>query len=184
VRDPRVPPPGLTLVIGGIRSGKSEYAERLACAFGERIAYVATGTASDAEMQARINLHRQRRPAMWITMGASHGRIADMLEPHIGQIQGVLLDDLGGLATQVLMQATTIAEAAARMDQEREAFWSLVQSANVPAVVVTSEVGLALVPTTDLGRRFADLLGNANQGWASIASNVTMVVAGMPLRLK
>jgi adenosylcobinamide kinase / adenosylcobinamide-phosphate guanylyltransferase len=179
-----MPSPDLTLITGGVRSGRSEYAERLASAMGERIAYVATGTASDAEMRHRIELHRRRRPASWITVEVSDGRIADVIEPHIGLVQGVLLDDLGGLVSQVLLQTPTVAEADAQMERERQAFWSLTQAVNVPSVVVTSEVGLALVPTTELGRRFVDVLGTANQRWASLAADVTMVIAGLPLRLK
>jgi adenosylcobinamide kinase/adenosylcobinamide-phosphate guanylyltransferase len=174
----------LTLITGGIRSGKSELAERLAREAGERVAYLATGVAIDDEMRTRIDQHRRRRPRGWITLEASEGRMTALLESHLGNVQAVLLDDLGGLAAQLVMRTATVEEADDLMAREEQAFKALVHTARVPSIVVTSEVGLALVPTTDLGRRFADVLGRANQRWASAASNVTVVIAGLPLRLK
>jgi adenosylcobinamide kinase/adenosylcobinamide-phosphate guanylyltransferase len=82
------------------------------------------------------------------------------------------------------MRTTTVEEADSLMAWEEQAFMTLLRAARKPGIVVTSEVGLALVPTTDLGRRFADVLGRANQRWAREASHVTMVIAGLPLRLK
>jgi adenosylcobinamide kinase / adenosylcobinamide-phosphate guanylyltransferase len=176
--------PDLTLIIGGIRSGKSELAERLAGEYGASIGYVATGAASDNEMQARVEEHRRRRPEGWVTVEAPEGRVAAMLEDHIGGIQAVLLDDIGGLVTQVVFGTKTVAEADALLEREERAFLSLMQSAMLPSIVVTSEVGLSLVPTSEIGRRFADVLGRANQRWATCASNVMLVIAGLPMRLK
>jgi adenosylcobinamide kinase/adenosylcobinamide-phosphate guanylyltransferase len=176
--------PILALVTGGIRSGKSDVAERMAGEYGASIGYVATGVASDDEMRARIDEHRRRRPKSWITVEAPEGRVAALLESHLGGIQGVLLDDLGGLATQAVLTSTSLEEADLLMERELEAFISLTRAAMLPSVVVTSEVGLSLVPTTDMGRRFIDVLGRANQNWAKSATSVTLVIAGIPLRVK
>jgi adenosylcobinamide kinase/adenosylcobinamide-phosphate guanylyltransferase len=174
----------LTLITGGIRSGKSELAERLASELGDRIAYVATGVATDPEMQVRIDEHRQRRPESWVTVEAPRGHVASVLQPHLKVVRGVLLDDLGGLASQHVLRTASVSDADAGMREEEQAILSVVGAAGLPTIVVTSEVGLALVPPTDLGRRFADVLGRANQRWANVASNVTMVIAGLPVRLK
>ena len=176
--------PDLTLIIGGVRSGKSELAERLVGEYGASIAYVATGAAADDEMQVRIEAHRRRRPQAWMTVEVPYGGVAGALEEHAGDIQAVLLDDLGGLATQAVLKTTTVTEADALMEREERAFLSLTQSAMLPSVVVTSEVGLSLVPTSEIGRRFADVLGRANQRWATNATNVMVVIAGLPMRLK
>lgn len=176
--------PDLTLIIGGVRSGKSELAERLVGEYGASIAYVATGASADDEMQARIEAHRRRRSHAWITVEAPDGGVAAALEEHVGGIQAVLLDDLGGLATHAVLRTATVTEADALMEREERGFLSLMQSTMLPSVVVTSEVGLSLVPTSEIGRRFADVLGRANQRWASQATNVMVVIAGLPMRLK
>ena len=126
----------LTLIIGGIRSGKSELAERLASEYGERIAYLATGAASDSEMQARIAEHRRRRISTWITLEAPEGRLGAMLEPHMGGIHAVLLEDLGGLAAQAVLRQPTIEKAHAVMEQEEHSFQSLIQAAKLPAMEI------------------------------------------------
>lgn len=175
--------PALTLVIGGIRSGKSELGERLVGAFGERVAYLATGSAGDAEMQSRIEAHRSRRSKRWITVEASSG-LADELAPIVGGVQAVLLDDLSGLATSAVLTYATMDDAEAWIIREEQALWSLSQDRNLPIVAVTSEVGFSLVPVSDLGRRYADLMGELNQRWAARASVVYLIVAGIPLQLK
>jgi adenosylcobinamide kinase / adenosylcobinamide-phosphate guanylyltransferase len=174
----------LTLITGGIRSGKSELAERLASELGRRIAYLATGAAIDAEMRARIAAHQHRRPSSWITVEAGGGRIAELMEPHSEHVQGILLDDLGGLASYAVLHTESIVAAEAWMEREEESIFSLLRTRALPAVAVTSEVGLSLVPTNELGRRFTDVLGRANQRWAGVATSVTFVVAGLPWKLK
>jgi adenosylcobinamide kinase / adenosylcobinamide-phosphate guanylyltransferase len=174
----------LTLVTGGIRSGKSELAESLAGDLGERIAYVATGVPIDSEMRERIEQHRSRRPATWITLEVGAQTIADAIRPHAAEVQGMLLDDLGSLAARALRETGSSAEADAWLQREEQALWSLLEAHALPTVVVTGEVGLALVPVNELGRRFTDVLGNANQRWAARAESLILVVAGVPWRLK
>ena len=174
----------LTLVTGGIRSGKSALAERLASELGERIAYVATGAANDAEMRARIAAHQHRRPSSWITVEAEGGRIAELMEPHSEHVHGILLDDIGGLASYAVLHTDSIVAAEEWMEREEESIFSLLRTSTLPAIAVTSEVGLSLVPTNQLGRRFTDVLGRANQRWAEVATGVTFVVAGLPWKLK
>ncbi|MFN0070130.1 MAG: bifunctional adenosylcobinamide kinase/adenosylcobinamide-phosphate guanylyltransferase [Chloroflexota bacterium] len=176
--------PNITLVTGGIRSGKSEFAERCAYDLGERIAYVATGAPVDAEMQARIQAHKLRRPDCWITVEVSLGKITGLLAPVIGQIDGILLDDLAGLVSAAVIETSTVAEANKLLEGEEQSLWSIIRPAGIPLVAVTGEVGLSLVPLSELGRRFTDVLGDTNKRWASQAQAVHLVVSGLNLQLK
>jgi adenosylcobinamide kinase/adenosylcobinamide-phosphate guanylyltransferase len=171
----------LLLVIGGVRSGKSAFAERLASAANRPVAYLATGEAGDAEMSVRIAKHRARRPAAWLTVEAP-------LEPatalrRLDSEMVVLIDCIGLLVSNHLLREAD-AEAAAR--RVVEAVGALVDAAverAAPTVVVTAEVGLSLVSVTSLGRRFQDVLGEVNQRLAAAAGTVYLVVAGIGLRL-
>jgi adenosylcobinamide kinase/adenosylcobinamide-phosphate guanylyltransferase len=178
---------GLTLVLGGIRSGKSQVAERLARARdGAAVVYLATATAGDAEMAARIAHHRARRPAGWRTVEAPTGLAAALaaLDPSPAV---VLLEDLGLLLTNLLLTPTGdarppyVAEAALAAEITALLAWQAATGADL--IVVSNEVGLAPVPLTPLGRVFADLLGRANQRLAAVADAAYLVVAGVPLDL-
>jgi len=184
----------LTLVLGGARSGKSAFAERLAAVGPEPVWYVATAQAGDAEMHARIREHQQRRPASWRTVEATQN-VADMLQTLTAAGESpatILLDDLGLLVTNHLLalcgdadptretsrqlDAVLIAEIDALVAAQRTGGWHL--------IVVAPEVGLGLVPATPLGRVFRDAIGRANQRLAARAQNVFLLVAGLTLRLK
>ncbi|MCC6627296.1 MAG: bifunctional adenosylcobinamide kinase/adenosylcobinamide-phosphate guanylyltransferase [Chloroflexi bacterium] len=178
---------GLTLVLGGIRSGKSRLAERLARARGgAAVVYVATATAGDAEMVARIAHHRARRPAGWRTVEAPTGVAAALaaLEPPPAV---VLLEDLGLLLSNLLLtpagDARPAEEAEAALAAEITVLLAWRAAAGADLIVVSNEVGLAPVPLTPLGRVFADLLGRANQRLAAAADAAYLVVAGVPLDL-
>ena len=158
----------LTLVLGGARSGKSEVAERLA---GDGpVTYVATGTATDAGMADRIERHRRRRPASWVTVEVDgHGRLAQTLLDLDGP---VLLDSL-----------TTWVAAAADFEQDADDLCAALAKRTGDTVVVSDEVGLGVSPSTDVGNRFRDALGLLNQRVAAAADDVLLVVAGRTLRL-
>jgi adenosylcobinamide kinase/adenosylcobinamide-phosphate guanylyltransferase len=176
-----------TLVTGGVRSGKSACAERLA-GFSRRVLYVATGQIWDDEMQARIDLHRERRPESWGLLEVRE-QLADPLaqEVEAGKWEALLLDDLSTWVSTILIN---LPEEAWRTDETRQFVLSearrladFLQKTPVPAVVVTSETGLGGVALTPLGRAFQDLLGEVNQLFAARAEDVYLVVSGRPLRL-
>ncbi|HEV7888223.1 MAG TPA: bifunctional adenosylcobinamide kinase/adenosylcobinamide-phosphate guanylyltransferase [Acidimicrobiales bacterium] len=157
----------ITLVLGGARSGKSAVAERLAADLPPPLTYVATGTAVDDEMTARIAAHRLRRPVEWATVEVG----ADLPEA-VGRLQGsLLIDSLGTWVAAVEGLAAAGDELAAAL-RGRD------------AVVVSDEVGLGVHPSTDLGRRFRDRLGEVNRAVADGADSVLLVVAGRVLRLE
>jgi adenosylcobinamide kinase/adenosylcobinamide-phosphate guanylyltransferase len=185
----------LTLVLGGARSGKSAFAEALAETGPAPVWYVATADVYDAEMQSRVSVHQERRPAGWHTVEATYdvGTTLRELAAASGERPGtVLLDDLGLLASNHLLalsgDADPTREAARQLDAVLAAEITALVEAQLAGgwrlIVVTQEVGMGIVPVTPLGRVFRDALGRANQQLAARADEVFLLVAGLPLRLK
>lgn len=172
----------LTLVIGGARSGKSRYAERLAARY-DRVIYLATGQVFDEEMAERIALHRAQRPAHWVTVeegmtpaSALRQRLAD------GGADAVLLDCVSFLLSNHLLANEEGFEERAR--QELLALLHLCRESGVDLVAVSNEVGMALVPEYKLGRLFRDAAGRLNQLLAREAEQVYACFAGIAVDLK
>ncbi len=165
----------LTLVLGGARSGKTGFAERLTEEAAPTRVYVATGQAFDAEMARRIALHKATRGKGWRT-------VETPLDPasaldQAGPDEAVLLDCLTLWLSNLMHHQHDIeAETARLLD-------SVVRCA-APVVMVSNEVGLGLVPETPLGRAFRDAQGRLNQQVAVQADRVAFVAAGLPLWLK
>ncbi|TDC68460.1 cobalamin biosynthesis protein, partial [Micromonospora sp. KC606] len=171
------------LVLGGIRSGKSEFAESLV-ADAPTVRYVATSAAGDpedAEWTGRLAAHRARRPGSWATEETADEprRLADVLAS-AGPHETLLVDDLGGWVTVLLDPAHQPADDVATVAELAAA----VRDTVARVVLVSPEVGLSLVPTTPLGRAFTDALGAANRAVADACDAVALVVAGQPVWLK
>ncbi len=184
------PLPRLTLILGGARSGKSTYALQLARAHGGRVLFVATATAGDAEMAARIARHQAERPPSWETRELPQS-VGQALLADPPQADVLLLDDLTLLVSNVLLAAlddptATDAQrqAEAMVRAEIDALRRAQQTLPLAWIVVSNEVGLGLVPPTPVGRLYRDVLGRANQQLAAAADTVVLMVAGLPLFLK
>ncbi|MCA9959328.1 MAG: bifunctional adenosylcobinamide kinase/adenosylcobinamide-phosphate guanylyltransferase [Anaerolineales bacterium] len=179
----------LTLILGGARSGKSTFAERLAAKWSEQVVYVATAEAKDEEMAARIAVHQQKRPSHWQTLELPLG-IGAFVRTHPLSGDVVLLDCLTLLVTNVLLAANpdveAIDEAACHAAVEREitALAAAIAASDAHWIVVSNEVGLGLVPPYPLGRVYRDTLGWANQQLARSATAVYFMLAGIPMRLQ
>ncbi len=160
------------LVLGGARSGKSAVAERQAAdlAGGTAVTYLATAASgADADLDARISRHRDRRPADWTTVEEADDLAGALLET----VGVALVDGLGPwLASKPLLVADIDGLCAALVARTGD------------TVVVSDEVGLGVHPSTEVGRRFRDALGLANQAVAARADRVLLVVAGCVLSLK
>ena len=170
---------GLTLVLGGARSGKSRYAESLITALPPPWLYVATAQAFDQEMTERIALHRGRRASSWQTIEAPHD-LAAALEAAPRQAP-VLVDCLTlWLSNRMLAQGNDEAD----IDAETDALERALAQRGGVRVLVANEVGFGIVPDNALARRFRDLQGQLNQRLAARADRVVLVVAGLPLTLK
>jgi len=166
---------GFTLLIGGARAGKSSLAARLAQRTGFPVTFIATAEGGDEEMKERIARHRADRPDGWITVeepvevaraiaSAGDTVIVDCLTLWVSNLV------LAGRADEDVQRC---AETAAAIAADREGH----------IFVVTNEVGLGVHPSSELGRRFRDLLGRVNAIWADKAAEVLLVVAGRSIRL-
>jgi len=177
----------LILVLGGARSGKSDYAQQLAAQLGERVLYVATATAGDGEMAQRITAHRARRPAHWQTLEAATD-VATALSKIVDKVDVVLLDCLTMLASNVLLNGGEDSLDEARVEEqlnaEIDALLSWYEQHQASLIIISNEVGMGLVPPYPLGRAYRDLLGRANQRLAARADVVLFLVAGLPIDLK
>lgn len=181
----------IVLVTGGARSGKSVFAETLAARHGERVAYVATATVGDAEMADRIARHRARRPAAWSTLEAPLDILASLAALDAG-IEVVLVDCLAVWAANRLLAVGEPAEdgwwdrvgALERvLAEELELVVTTGRAAAWDLLLVTNEVGFGVVPPTELGRAYRDLLGRLNQVVAARANDVFLVVAGLAVEI-
>jgi adenosylcobinamide kinase / adenosylcobinamide-phosphate guanylyltransferase len=176
-----------TLVLGGIRSGKSRWAEETiaeSLAPDEPVCYLAAGlaAAADPEWAQRVAKHRDRRPAHWSTIETED--IATQLRQSPGM--PTLVDDLGAWLTSVLdrHQAWDDGSALGSVQQMIDDMIDAVSTFGSTLTVVSPEVGLTVVPATASGRRFADELGSLNQRMAALCERVVLVVAGQAVPIK
>ena len=165
-----------TLVLGGARSGKSTFAERMIAQSNLEPVYLATATAGDEEMHDRIAHHRDRRGADWTTVEEPLA-LVDALA-RLSRLGCIILVDCLTLWLSNLMLAGRDADA------EAKRLARFLDGTAVPVFLVSNEVGLGLVPETRLGRDFRDAQGRLNQLIASVVPNVVFVAAGLPLWLK
>ena len=172
----------LTLVLGGIRAGKSIYAQNLATR-GERVLFLATAQPGDTEMEARIRAHQQSRPADWYTLEEPIDPVGALV-PVLKHYDTVLLDCLTMWISNLLLASRDGGPADMDIAAKVHSLLELYEAHEVSLIVVSNEVGLGLVPDTELGRLYADWLGRANQIMASRADEVYFVAAGLPLKLK
>lgn len=165
----------LSLILGGARSGKSRQGEtRLSALGGGTI--IVTAQAWDDEMVERIALHKASRPADWTLIEEPHDLIG-------------ALDRAEALGRPVLVDCLTLwlsnrLLAGADLNQECTALAERLIARTQDILLVANEVGLSIVPETKLGRAFRDAAGRLNQQLAAIADDVTMVMAGLSLKLK
>lgn len=173
------------LVTGGVRSGKSRYAESL-FDIADPVSYLTPGypadPAADAEWAARVAAHQLRRPPAWRTVETLN--LAQALTEADGP---VLIDCLGTWLTRLLdtWDAWEAEEPAwvGRLNQATTALATAVREHPADVVVVTNEVGWGVVPEYRAGRRFADHLGRVNQQVGAACDQVVLMVAGRPLVL-
>jgi adenosylcobinamide kinase/adenosylcobinamide-phosphate guanylyltransferase len=172
-------PKSVTLVLGGVRSGKSRLAEKLASR-ASSVAFVATAKPSDAEMSAKIKRHQDERPEQWHTFEEPL-EIARTLTEEGPKYKLFLIDCLTIFAANLLdAKVGDSVSIETRIDQ----FCDALRSTPSTVILVSNEVGSGVVPAFPAGRQFRDLLGEINQRVAAEADNVLLMVAGLPLILK
>ena len=168
--------PRLALVLGGARSGKSAWAERLVESAASRPVYVAPAEAGDAEMAERIRRHRDRRGARWHTVEEPLD-LSGVLAREGGPERVVLVDCLS-------LWLSNLIAAERDIEAEAEDLLTVMETVEAPVVLVSNEVGMGIVPANALARRYRDDLGRLNQSVASLAELVVFVAAALPLALK
>jgi adenosylcobinamide kinase/adenosylcobinamide-phosphate guanylyltransferase len=180
--------PRLTLLTGGVRSGKSARALSLARerAGDARVLFVATAQAFDDEMRARIAAHKAERSPGWDTLEeplALAERLADRLNEG-ARCEAVVVDCLTLWVSNLLLALPEDADAESIIAARARLVVEALGRANAPAIVVTNEVGLGVVPPTTLGRRYRDALGRVNQIFAAAADEVILLVSGIDVVIK
>lgn len=200
IEQPKGERTGLVLITGGVRSGKSSFAEKLAEESGKKMTYLATARVEDEEMQERVALHQGRRPEGVRT-------VEEPLEPHLVLEQEkdsdsiILMDCLTLLITNRMLKDIDSHGAVREgedifadekiIDAAVERTYQYIKKLSAAAVdcpadvlVVTNEVGMGVVPNYPVARAFRDLSGRANQVIAAAADQVWFVVCGIPQRFK
>ena len=167
----------LTFLLGGARSGKSSLAIELARQWAGQVTFIATGEPGDDEMAERIRAHQSERPAEWATVevpldvrGAFEGAPDET---------AIVLDCLSLWVANLIARGDEPHE----IEAESAAVAALAAARRSLTVAVSNEVGLGVVPATELGRRFRDVLGRVNARWAADAEHAAFVVAGLSLPL-
>lgn len=166
------------LITGPTRSGKSEWAERLATRSGKQVLYIATAQVdpSDADWQARIDRHQQRRPSDWLTL-----QVPVDLVNALGQAsdtQCLLIDSLGTWLTNCLEQDD------AMWDETTQSFLDALQLVSSTVILVAEETGWGVVPAYPIGRTFRDRLGLLTRQVGAMVDEAYLVTAGYALNLK
>jgi adenosyl cobinamide kinase/adenosyl cobinamide phosphate guanylyltransferase len=174
------------LVLGGIRSGKSEFAEALVSS-ARPLTYIATARRDDTDdaWTARIERHRGRRPDGWTTaeVGDDPSRLPDVLTA-AGPDDTLLVDDVGGWIAAILADVTEVTATDGAVGAAADRLATAVRGCSARLVLVSPEVGLSVVPATAAGVTFADALGATNRAIANECDAVVLVIAGNAVPVK
>ena len=170
------------LVLGGARSGKSHYAEQLALASHKEVIYIATGSADDDEMQARIEKHQADRPKYWQTI-EEPVLLADVIERYANTRHCLLVDCLTLWLSNILFDSQGNYQEDVFL-QQKQALLNELPHIHADIILVSNEVGSGVIPIDSMSRHFVDEAGRLHQQLAKLCSHVTLVTAGLAQQLK
>jgi len=182
--NPEIPRNGMTLILGGARSGKSSFAENIARETGNAVLFIATATAGDNEMAERIRQHQASRPAGWQTLEIPYN-LGNYLASPVAPV--VIVDCITLLVSNMLMSLPENTPEEVVLDKICTEINELIAAQGRLGgqwLIVSNEVGLGLVPPCPLGRVYRDALGWTNQALARAANRVILMVAGIPMVIK
>jgi len=168
----------IIFIVGGARSGKSEYALNVASK-AKNVAFIATCEALDDEMASRIKMHKSSRPKHWATYEEPLA-VAEIIKKLSAGHNFILIDCLTLLITNLLLKKKTVEQ----IELEVVAIMRALEIHKGPSVIVSNEVGLGIVPHTRLGREFRDIAGRMNKIVAEKSGRVIFMVSGIPWRIK
>lgn len=170
----------LIFLTGGVKSGKSSLAVKLAKDASKKVLFVATALPVDEEMKLKIQKHQKNRPASWQTLEVKSDLLAEA-QSFETEADVIILDCLTLYLAQKMLES----------EFKKEDFFHLIEKffdwskSNFKLIIVVSnEVGSGVVPQTEVGRQFSELLGELNQLVAAAADEVYLLIAGIPLRVK
>ena len=177
----------ITLILGGARSGKSAYAEKLASTSGLPVTYIATAQVYDDEFKARVAHHQARRPKDWQLVEAPH-YLGDALQANNHAARSLVVDCLTLWLAQCICPDCAPPECQEKNGKfwgnEREKFLAILPKLQGNIILVSNEVGMGIVPLGEINRQFQDEQGRLNQAVAVIADEVVFIAAGLPIKLK
>jgi len=173
----------IVLILGGARSGKSSYAQKMAADRGGGVLFCATAQPLDEEMRQRIKAHMRSRPAGWDTLEVKDN-LSAALADKTERYDTVIVDCITLLAANCVGQTTSGKKAEKSVDAEISGLIGLMQRSRCSFILVSNEVGSGIVPDNALARAYRDALGNANQRLAAAADEIILMTAGLPLKLK
>ncbi|QUH24436.1 bifunctional adenosylcobinamide kinase/adenosylcobinamide-phosphate guanylyltransferase [Serpentinicella alkaliphila] len=181
------------LVTGGVRSGKSLFAEELAKKIGENILYIATAIPYDDEMRERIDVHKMFRPVSWTTYEV-YKDLHEVIDSIDNKQDGILLDCVTIMITNLMFDypsfdennigQSIIKEINEYIIDEFCKLLNFLKKRDINIIMVTNEIGWGLVPESKLGRVFRDISGKINQLLAREAEEVYLLVSGIPMKIK
>lgn len=166
------------LILGGVRSGKSHLAEKLALQSGKPVTYIATATAEDDEMRDRITAHQQRRSNEWMVIEEPL-YLARTLKAHDNNNQCMLVDCLTLWLSNLLCKNDD-----ALLQQETGQLLDTLSVVKSHIILVSNETNMGIIPANELSRRFCDTAGNLHQQLAAQCDRVILTVAGLPHVIK
>jgi adenosylcobinamide kinase/adenosylcobinamide-phosphate guanylyltransferase len=172
----------VSLIIGGGRSGKSSYAQDYALQISEGTqsrAYIATAEAIDEEMKARIAAHQKDRADRFITIEEPMD-LARAIKDLPPSVEVCIIDCLTVWLGNLLHHQGIVDKRYKQMDE----LYEVLRNPQCELLLITNETGLGLIPADAESRAFRDVAGWMNQDLASLAQNVILLVAGIPLALK
>lgn len=181
----------LTFIIGGARSGKSHYAEKLAKESGKKVSYLATSIPFDEGMKNRIQKHRESRPKEWITI-EKYRDFDKILESKEYEETDIFLLDCITIMINNLMFYSNLDFDNCTVEQVEDLEKEIIEqiekllalSEYKDMIIVSNEVGMGLVPTYKMGNYYRDIVGRVNQRIASKADEVFFLISGLPMKLK
>lgn len=169
----------IIFILGGARSGKSNYALALANRLDKKVAFIATCSPLDEEMKKRIELHKKKRPFHWRTYEEPKN-ISFLLRKIGSTFDIVIIDCLTLFISNFLSEGFDDNVIRDRINRMLE----ILKSIKCKSIIISNEVGLSIVPRNRLGRRFRDLAGRVNQFVAQEANDVFFMFSGIPIKIK
>jgi adenosylcobinamide kinase/adenosylcobinamide-phosphate guanylyltransferase len=169
----------IIFVTGGVRSGKSRFAQEIAMKFPGSKAYLATAQALDEEMQKRINRHRKSRPRTWMTL-EEPVHIGDVIQKEGRRFDLILLDCLTLWLSNLMMAGWS----QKKILGETTRFLKMARRSSASFILVSNEVGLGIVPDNPSARFFRDVSGMIHQRVAQEADEVYFLICGLPQKIK